>query len=120
MEIKYYFFYYYFLQTPRLLILTTFFIASTWEAAGQSSCHVRKCDQQVTGRGLSYQRSLEVVQNEEYLTEADLDVLRRRKRREIGQGRDFKIKLDVRTNEGCISFKKRNVTRKFTTCSQLW
>ena len=44
-------------------------------------CHVRTCDQTITGRNLPYRRALEIVQNEEYLDEADLDLIRRRRRR---------------------------------------
>ena len=49
-------------------------------------CYLRQCDQIISGRNLLYSRALEIVQNEEYLTEADLDLIRRRyKRQSIDQ-----------------------------------
>ena len=47
----------------------------------QDGCFTRSCDQIITGRNLMYGRALQIVQNEEYLNEADLNVIRRRKRR---------------------------------------
>jgi hypothetical protein len=38
----------------------------------------QSCDQSITGRNLPFSRALEIVQNEEYLDEADLDIIRRR------------------------------------------
>ncbi len=46
-------------------------------------CHIRSCDQTITGRRLSYARALEIVQSEEYLMEADRSVIRRRKKRAV-------------------------------------
>ena len=40
-------------------------------------CLSRSCDQSVTGRNLMYSRALQIIQSEEYLDEADLDVIRR-------------------------------------------
>ena len=48
---------------------------------GIASCYVRSCDQLISGRFLTYERALEIIQNEEYLTEADLSVIRRLKKR---------------------------------------
>ena len=45
-------------------------------------CYLRQCDQIISGRNLLYSRALEIVQNEEYLTEADLDLIRRRYKRQ--------------------------------------
>ncbi len=42
-----------------------------------ANCYVQTCDQRITGRMLSYNRALEIVQDEEYLTAADLDIIRR-------------------------------------------
>ena len=42
-----------------------------------SNCYVQTCDQTITGRQLSYQRSLDIVQGEEYLEAADTDIIRR-------------------------------------------
>ncbi len=39
---------------------------------------LRTCDQYITGRDLSYQRALEIVQNEEYLVAVDANLIRRR------------------------------------------
>ena len=44
-----------------------------------AACYSRSCDQVVTGRGLSYQRALEVLQEEDYLTEADRSVIRKKR-----------------------------------------
>ncbi len=41
-------------------------------------CLLRTCDQTITGRDLTYERALEIVQNEEYLLEVDADLIRRR------------------------------------------
>ena len=41
-----------------------------------AGCFKRSCDQTITGRGLTYNRALEIVQNEEYLEAADTDILR--------------------------------------------
>ncbi len=40
------------------------------------TCLLRSCDQNIRGSGYSYTRALAVLQNEEYLSEADLDVIR--------------------------------------------
>ena len=45
-------------------------------------CYQRQCDQIISGRNLLYSRALEIVQNEEYLTEADLNLIRRRYKRQ--------------------------------------
>ena len=53
----------------------------------QGSCWRRTCDQQVVGRQLTYSRALEIVQNEEYLSDLDLDIIRRRRtKRQNGNG----------------------------------
>lgn len=41
------------------------------------TCLLRSCDQTITGRFLSYERALQIVQNEEYLSAADIDVIKR-------------------------------------------
>ncbi len=38
---------------------------------------LQTCDQTITGRNLGYNRALEIIQNEEYLSAADLDIIRR-------------------------------------------
>ena len=45
-------------------------------------CYIRQCDQIITGRNLLYSRALEIVQNEDYLSEADLDLIRKRYKRQ--------------------------------------
>ena len=52
-------------------------------------CYVRQCDQLISGRNLLYSRALEIVQNEEYLTEADLNLIRRRYRRQSTNGQSM-------------------------------
>jgi len=42
------------------------------------TCLLRTCDQYVTGRDLTYERALQIVQNEEYLVAVDADLIRRR------------------------------------------
>ena len=42
------------------------------------TCLLRTCDQYITGRDLTYERALEIVQNEEYLVAVDADLIRRR------------------------------------------
>ena len=39
-------------------------------------CIIRQCNQIITGRRLSYARALEIIQEEEYLDEADFDIIR--------------------------------------------
>jgi len=41
------------------------------------SCFVRTCDQIITGRQFGYDRSLEIVQEEQYLEDVDFDQIRR-------------------------------------------
>ena len=41
-------------------------------------CLVRNCDRTITGRRLRYARILQIIQNEEYLTEDDFDEIRRK------------------------------------------
>ena len=43
-------------------------------------CARQTCDQTITGRNLPYQRILEIIQEEEYLEAADLDLTTRRRR----------------------------------------
>ena len=51
----------------------------------QSNCNVQTCDQTVTGRQLPYGRALQIVQEEQYLEEVDLDIIRRRRvKRQVG------------------------------------
>ncbi len=54
--------------------------------SGLLSCHERVCDQTITGRNLTYARALEIVQQEIYLTAADLSILKRKKRSPIYYG----------------------------------
>ncbi len=66
-------------------------------ATGQQlQCHIRSCDQTITGRRLSYARALEIVQGEEYLTVADTDIIRRRLRREVWREALLKRRKDIR------------------------
>merc|ERR1712156_1047550 len=44
----------------------------------EPTCLLRTCDQYITGRDLTYERALEIVQNEEYLVAVDADLIRRR------------------------------------------
>jgi hypothetical protein len=44
------------------------------------SCYVQTCNQIISGRQLSYNRALEIVQSEKYLDAADIDLIRRLKR----------------------------------------
>ena len=44
----------------------------------EPTCLLRSCDQYITGRDLTYQRALEIVENEEYLVAVDTDLIRRR------------------------------------------
>jgi len=42
-----------------------------------ASCFVQTCEQVVSGRDLSYERALEIIQSEEYLTVVDIGILRK-------------------------------------------
>lgn len=48
---------------------------------GSDICTRRSCDQIITGRDLSYERALTIVQEEIYLTEADLEIIRKKRRK---------------------------------------
>ena len=43
----------------------------------RQECFVRRCDQIITGRDLQYNRALEIIQDEEYLSAADFDEIKR-------------------------------------------
>jgi hypothetical protein len=62
------------------VVITTSTFAPLQVESRQQSCYVRSCDQSISGRNLEYNRALQIVQNEEYLSAADLSVIRRRKR----------------------------------------
>ena len=39
---------------------------------------IRNCERTITGRRLRYARALQIIQNEEYLTQGDVDEIRRK------------------------------------------
>ena len=43
------------------------------------TCHIRICEQSITGRSLTYARALQIIQEEIYLSESDLDIIRKHK-----------------------------------------
>jgi len=53
----------------------------------EPTCLLRTCDQYITGRDLTYERALEIVQNEEYLVAVDADLIHRRS--DYGSTEDF-------------------------------
>ena len=55
----------------------------------QTTCFTRTCDQLISGRNLQYNRVLEIVQNEEYLSAADIGQIRKAGRRKL---KDRRIK----------------------------
>ena len=63
----------------------------------QTTCFTRTCDQVITGRNLNYNRVLEIVQNEEYLSAADIGQIRKTGRVE---SRGRRIKRQVITTAG--------------------
>lgn len=54
------------------------YASSNQQQQSKATCLLRTCDQYITGRDLTYQRALEIVQNEEYLVAVDADLIRRR------------------------------------------
>merc|ERR1712106_7261 len=42
-----------------------------------AACFVQTCDQVITGRQFQYDRSLEIIQDEEYLDDADFNDIKR-------------------------------------------
>ena len=52
------------------------------DPATLENCYARTCDQLITGRDLTYARALEIIQGEDYITEADLEGILRRKKRQ--------------------------------------
>ena len=63
----------------------------------QTTCFTRTCDQLISGRNLQYNRVLEIVQNEEYLSAADIGQIRKTGRVE---SRGRRIKRQVITSGG--------------------
>merc|ERR1712066_1142741 len=53
--------------------------SSTKKMAAGGACFVQTCNQVITGRQFPYERSLEIIQNEEYLEDSDIDEIRRRR-----------------------------------------
>ena len=68
-----------------------------------ANCYVQTCDQSITGRMLSYNRALEIVQDEEYLTAADLDIIRRQSNAQVRSSRRKSRYLKEISKHGCIS-----------------
>ena len=62
------------------LLLLRFDIRPSYGEVNEAepTCLLRTCDQYITGRDLTYERALEIVQNEEYLVAVDADLIRRR------------------------------------------
>ena len=54
----------------------TFIRVHSQEVIPGSGCYIRTCDQTITGRNLAYSVALRIIQNEDYLTAADLSILR--------------------------------------------
>ncbi|TRY70447.1 hypothetical protein TCAL_05921, partial [Tigriopus californicus] len=72
-------------------------------------CLERVCDQIITGRDLTYERALEILQDEEYLDATDFDVVRRHRR--------FKRRSEERKKPKTLSRKTRQVCGFFNSCA---
>ena len=61
------------------LLLLRFDIRPSYGEVNEAepTCLLRTCDQYITGRDLTYERALEIVQNEEYLVAVDADLIRK-------------------------------------------
>ena len=62
-------------------------------------CLIRNCDQSITGRNLRYSRVLQIIQTEVYLTEADLDEIRKRSKRDSEDG-DYSSSIHLEDYDG--------------------
>eukprot|EP00095_Tigriopus_kingsejongensis_P000441 snap_masked-scaffold492_size156171-processed-gene-0.5 protein:Tk00441 transcript:snap_masked-scaffold492_size156171-processed-gene-0.5-mRNA-1 annotation:"multispecies: ribonuclease iii" len=76
-------------------------------ADSNPNCLEQVCDQFVTGRYLTYARALEIIQQEEYLSETDLDVLRRFRRKRSHDSPSRK------RNSAVLSREKRQICGLF-------
>ena len=64
-------------QNEYFVFLITQLFVHFGEKFVDGQCRRRSCDQQVTGRRLRYSRAVEIINDEEYLDEVDLDIIRR-------------------------------------------
>ena len=70
------------IKTLQLVLLTLFVII--FEPVKTQIC--QRCDQTITGRNFNYAAALTIIQDEEYLEEADFDDIRRyRYKRQINE-----------------------------------
>ena len=88
----------------------------------QGACFLRTCDQIIEGRNLQYGRTLQIVQNEEYLTQADIanaPIIRRKKgqlvKRQVTDN-DRPFDLLYAPEIGIKSTNITNVTWNFNWC----
>ena len=75
------------------------------------ACHLRSCSQEISGRNLPYARALEIVQQEEYLDVADLEIIRRKIFRYV------RHRYRRQTGPGCTALCVTNVLPIGTTCA---
>ena len=78
----------------------------------QQQCYIRSCDQAITGRNLEYNRALQIVQKEEYLSAADLSVIRRRKRHLWSSQPEEKQETEVELVDKLILSPVHNVVKR--------
>ena len=64
-------------STPTAVVLSTQSFTRPQQTTPSTCNYVQTCDQIVTGRNLNYGRVLRIIQDEEYLSKADTDIIRR-------------------------------------------
>ena len=60
------------------LIIALLFFLEVQILVNSQNC--RRCDQQISGRNLAYERALSIIQDEEYLDDSDFDEIRYKRR----------------------------------------
>ncbi len=84
-------------------------------------CVVQSCDQIITGRQLSYIRALTIVQGEEYLQAADLDLIRKKARlKRVASNQVLNYFNGASLSSFCEQLASKNLTVLATSeCSTL-
>ena len=70
-------------------------------------CIVRQCNQFITGRRLAYHRALEIIQEEEYLDQADFEIIGRTHRQKRNAQGLLDLKLLILMQMGLDSITQR-------------
>ena len=69
------------------------------------ACHIRFCEQTIVGRSLEYDRALQIIQDEEYLSAADLNIVRQKR-----SAKEEQDKIREKTIQILKRFKRQSDT----------